>query len=98
MMGLLERVACVLLLVSACGRIGFAAHDGHARADVYTNGDELPVATVMNATGTRPSDAGIGLSINCTATAGLAGRIDDVRLWPRALSSTEVRALYDATR
>ena len=65
---------------------------------IYINGVLADGASV-NAAGTASSDAGLALKIgnNTSGNRGFAGSLDDVRIYNRILTSTEIQALADGT-
>ncbi len=64
------------------------------RQNLYVNGER--VATALVASPIYPP-TGAGLLIS-TPAESMAGRIDEVRLYDRALSSDEIRGVFDAGR
>lgn len=52
----------------------------------------MPTAYPVAAASNQPLTLGMGYTGN-----GFIGQLDDVALWPRALSAQEILALYSAT-
>jgi hypothetical protein len=60
---------------------------------LFVDGSETAYASATEPTGNRLDDASVPIEINCNAGTSLAGDIDDVKLFGRALSTEEVSAL-----
>lgn len=75
-----------------------ATYDGSSannRPEIYVNGERLPVLSQIDPSGDRPSVPGTSWSIgdDGQGTRAWDGAIDEVRVYQRALSHDEVRAL-----
>lgn len=68
-------------------------------AKLYVNGVETSYATTTNGTGGRVNDAAQSISIGNPpglTDRSFDGKIDNVRIYNRVLTATEIAALYDA--
>ncbi len=65
---------------------------------MYLNGTEVAYRTQTNATGSYTSDAAQTLDIGSFGgtSEGLNGKIDEVRVYNRILSASEIKSQYDA--
>lgn len=84
-----------ILAPSTWHHVALTYSDGVARA--YLNGEFAQSQTFANSSFTTGTN---NLLIGNTSNKGssFVGKIDDVRVYSRALSAEEVRVLYDATR
>ncbi|MGH3804344.1 MAG: LamG-like jellyroll fold domain-containing protein, partial [Pseudonocardiaceae bacterium] len=66
---------------------------------LYVNGTELTYATTWGASGARNSDSAMPLRIGNrdSSAATTNGKVDEVRIYNRVLSLSEIQALADAT-
>ena len=70
-----------------------------ANAHIYVNGNEVSYSVANNAVGTRASDTANAFLIgnNPALSRTFKGNIDDVRVYNRALSVSEIKDLYNNT-
>ncbi len=90
--GFLERDSWNLYTITTDGT-DFA--DG---VHIYKNGEEIAYGLKSDATGTRDSDAGYDFTIGDTSNGDIwnyDGKMDEVRVYNRELSSDEVKKLYE---
>lgn len=67
---------------------------GHsAGIHLYVDGVEPTYIAATEAISVRSDDSGISLTINCNASAGLPGAIDEVRVFDRVLAPAEIAVL-----
>jgi hypothetical protein len=62
-------------------------------AELYVNGTVVSGGAIGNATGARPDDSTIAASINCYGAVGLAGTIDEVKIFDVVLTAQQVASL-----
>jgi hypothetical protein len=77
-----------------------ATWDGSTNASnvhIYVNGVETTYALTSNGSGTRGSDSANSLNIGDCCSANINSILDDVRVYNRILSATEITALYNYT-
>ena len=60
---------------------------------LYVDGAEVPYGSGTITSGPRPDDSAIELALNCAANDSFAGDLDDVKLFDRVLSPTDVAGL-----
>ncbi|MEO6772229.1 MAG: LamG domain-containing protein [Kofleriaceae bacterium] len=61
---------------------------------IYVDGAEITYMIAKGGLPTRPDDSAIPASINCSAGPGMAGLIDDVRVFDRVLTEAEIAAIF----
>lgn len=71
--------------------------DGSANMALYVNGSVVTPNSSGN-TGTRASDAGQALRIGTGVPSYINSSMDDIRVYNRALSATEITRLYNLGR
>lgn len=73
--------------------------NGDRKARLYIDGEEVSYASQTASTGTRQDNSAVNLYIGNATTGGtrfFPGKIDDVRIYNRALSANEIMQLYNS--
>ncbi|MDE1975233.1 MAG: LamG domain-containing protein, partial [Patescibacteria group bacterium] len=62
---------------------------------IYENGKEVNYSIQQNGSGSRVADSAYSLTIGRECSSTFPGSIDDVRIYNRALSASEIKQLYN---
>jgi hypothetical protein len=73
--------------------ITWAGGTSNTGIELYINGVAVAAASTSDAVGARPDDSTIGAWINCRGSVGMAGAIDEVKIFSVLLSAQDVAGL-----